>query len=208
MTTDPQRSRLHPGGPMSVEDYLRLDQSTCNAKYEYLNGVARLMSGGSVAHDRIARNVAHFIDEHFLSGPCTVFGSDVQVLVGLKANGKKNYVYPDATVSCDVSDRRRDNKVIRSPRIVVEVLSPSTEPVDRGKKFKAYQACESIEEIVLISQFARHVEVYCRSEEDETSWSYVIYGPDETVELRSVDVFLAIDEIYRGLNFDEELTEE
>ncbi len=192
MTTDPLRSPLSPGGPMSVEDYLRLDWSTPNAKYEYLDGVARLMSGGSVGHDRIARNVAHFIEEHFF----------------LKANGKENYVYPDATVSCDVSDRRRDNKLIRSPRIVVEVLFPSTEPVDRGKKLKAYQACESIQEIVLISQFARHVEVYRRGEEDETSWSYVIYGPDETVELSSVDVFLTIDEIYRGINFDEELLEE
>jgi Uma2 family endonuclease len=208
MTTDPQRSPLSPGGPMSVEEYLRLDQSARNAKYEYLDGVARLMSGGSVGHDRIARNVARFIEEHFLSGPCTVFGSDVQVLVGLKKNGKENYVYPDATVSCDVSDRRRDNKLIRSPRIVVEVLSPSTEPVDRGKKLKAYQACRSIQESVLISQFAQHVEVYRRSEEDETIWSYVIYGPDETVELSSVDVFLTMDEIYWGLNFDEELLEE
>ena len=67
---------------MSIEDYLSLDQSARNAKYEYLDGIARLMSGGSVAHDKIARNVAHFIEEQFLSGPCTVFGSDVQVLVG------------------------------------------------------------------------------------------------------------------------------
>lgn len=208
MTTNPQRSPLSPGGAMSVEDYLRLDQSTRNAKYEYLDGVARLMAGGSVAHDKIARNVAHFTEECFLSGPCTVFGSDVQVLLSLRKNGKEHYVYPDVTVSCDVSDRRRDNKLIRSPRIVVEVLSPSTEPVDRGKKLKAYQACMSIQEIVLISQFARHVEVYRRSEEDETSWSYVIYGPDETVELSSVDAFLTMDEIYRGIDFDEELLEE
>jgi Uma2 family endonuclease len=208
MTADPQRPLLSPGGPMSVEDYLRLDSGTPNVKYEYLDGVARMMSGGSVGHDRIARNIAHSIDEHFLSGPCTVFGSDVQVLIGPRPNGKEYYVYPDATVSCNVSDRRRDNKLIRSPRIVVEVLSPSTEPLDRGKKFEAYQACPSIQEIVLVSQFAQHVEVYRRSEEDETTWSYVFYGPGATVELTSVDVLLATDDIYRGINFDEPLLEE
>src|SRR4030088_992432 len=112
MASDPQRTRPHQGGPMTVEAYLRLELSTLNAKYEYLNGVARLMSGGSVGHDRIARNAAHLLDEQFASGPCTVFGSDVQVLLGTKASGKEHYVYPDATVSCDVADRRRDNKLI------------------------------------------------------------------------------------------------
>jgi Uma2 family endonuclease len=208
MTTNLRQPSLNPGGPMAVEDYLRLDWSTPNAKYEYLDGVARLMSGDSVGHDKIARNVAHFIDEHFLSGPCTVFGSDVQVLIDLKPNGKEYYVYPDATVSCNVDNRRRDNKLIRSPRIVVEVLSPSTEAIDRGTKFKAYQACQSIQEIVLISQFAQHVEVYRRSEEDEATWNYVFYGSGATIELASVDVFLAMDDIYRGINFEEPILEE
>jgi Uma2 family endonuclease len=192
---------------MSVEDYLQLERDTVDAKYEYIDGVARLMSGGSVGHDRIARNVAHFTEEHFLSGPCTVFGSDVQVLVGLKPSGKKHYVYPDVTVSCDISDRRRDNKLIRSPRIVVEVLSPSTEPLDRGTKLDAYKACPSIREILLISQFAQHVEVY-RRRKDETTWSNSFSGPGSTVELTSVDVYLSMDEIYRGINFDEPLLEE
>ncbi len=204
---DPQRTETHPGRPMSVNEYLQLDGSTLDAKYEYLDGIARLMSGGSVGHDRIARNVSHFTEEHFLSGPCTAFGSDVQVLIGHKSNGKEHYVYPDATVSCDVSDRRRGNKLIRSPRIVVEVLSPSTELLDRGTKLAAYKACSSIQEILLISQFAPHVEVYRRGE-DATIWNCSSYGPDSTVELTSVDIYLSMDEIYKGINFDEPFGEE
>lgn len=137
MTTDPLRPPGLNGGPMSVEEYLRLDRYTTNAKYEYLDGAARLMSGGSVGHGRIARNVAHFIDEHFRSG-----------------------------------------------------------------------ACVSIQEITLVSQFARHVEFYRRSEENETIWNNVLYRSDETVELACVDVFLTMDEIYRGIDFDEPLLEE
>ncbi|MBV9231393.1 MAG: Uma2 family endonuclease [Chloroflexi bacterium] len=208
MTTNPQRRQIRQGGPMSVEEYLQLDRSTPNAKYEYLNGVARLMSGGSVGHDRIARNVAHFIEEQFLSGPCTVFGSDVQVLIGIKPNGQKHYVYPDTTVSCDVSDRRRDNLLIRSPRIVVEVLSPSTEKIDHGEKLEAYKSCPNIQEIVLINQFAQYVEIYRRNGEGGSTWSHVFYGPDSTIELFSVDVCLSMDEIYKGINFDEPLLDE
>ena len=204
---DPQRTEPHPGGPMSVDEYLQLEESTPDARYEYIDGVARLMSGGSVGHDRIARNISHFTEEHFLSGPCTAFGSDVQVLIGIKPNGKELYVYPDATVSCDVSDRRRGNKLIRSPRIVCEVLSPSTEPLDRGTKLEAYKACPSIQEILLISQFAQHVEIYRRGE-DETTWSHSFYGPGSMVRLTSVDVHLSMDEIYKGINFDEPLLEE
>src|SRR5260370_32024595 len=122
MAANPKRRQLWQGGPLSVEDYLRLDRSTPGARYEYLNGIARLMSGGSIEHDRIARNVANSIEKHVSSGSCAVFGSDVQVRLGVKADGREHYVYPDTTVSSDLFDRRRGNKLIRSPRIVVEVL--------------------------------------------------------------------------------------
>jgi Uma2 family endonuclease len=207
MTIDYQRRRLSQGGPMSVEAYLQLDQNTPDAKYEYLDGVARLMAGGSAEHDRISRNIANAIDEHFASGPCTVFGPEVQTLVGVKSNGRPDYYYPDVTVSCDVADRRRGNKLIQSPRIVVEVLSPSTEHIDRGRKLQTYKACPSVQEILLVSQFARHVEVYRRGE-DDTTWTYTQYGPDGSVELPSVDVYITMDEIYKRINFEEPLIEE
>lgn len=170
--------------------------------------MARLMSGGSVGHGRIARNVANAIENYFLSSPCSVSPSDVQVLIGTKPNGKKHYVYPDVTVSCDVADRRSDNMLIQSPRIVIDVLSPSTESFDRGEKLQAYKASPTIQEIMLINQFARHVEIYRRDEEDSTMWHHMVYEPDEQVELASVDVFLSMDEIYKGIDFDEPLLEE
>jgi Uma2 family endonuclease len=208
MTIDPQQTYLHPGGPMSVEEYLQLDENAPNARYEYMGGVARLMAGGTIEHNRIGRNVTNEIDLNFRSGPCTVFGDNVLVLVGKKSNGREHYVYPDVTVTCDVADRRRGNTLIRSPRIVVEVLSPSTEALDRGAKLEAYKACPTIQEIVLIDQFEQAVEVYRRDEQDDTIWQHVFYGPGSTVELRSVDVFITMDEIYKGINFDEPLMED
>jgi len=205
MAIDPEQIRQ--GGPMSAEEYMQLDQDTWNGKYEYLDGIARLMSGGSAEHDRIAYNTRAAFDQHFLSGPCTVFGSDVRVLIGSKADGSEHYIYPDVTVSCDVADRRRGVKLIQSPRIVVEVLSPGTEATDRGRKLAAYKACPSIQEIVLINQFAPYVEVYQHGE-DGTTWSHIVFEADAPIELSSIDVHIQPAEIYRGINFDEPLLEE
>lgn len=208
MTTNPHWDEPHPGGPMSEEEYLRLDANAINARYEYLDGVAQMMSGGSGEHDQIAHNVYRDLDLNFRSGPCFVRGENMKVLVGTKAGGKDNYLYPDVTVSCNVDDRRRGNKIIRRPHIVVEVLSPSNEKKDRNEKFRAYQACPFVQEIVLINQFAPYVEVWRRNEENENKWHYSHYGPGEAVLLESLDISISMDDIYRGIDFDEPLIEE
>jgi Uma2 family endonuclease len=199
------------GKAMSEEEYHELEQLSPERKYEYINGRAYMMSGGSIEHDRIRRNVESALDRRCGLGPCRVFGVDVQVLVGIKKNGKPHYVYPEATVSCDQGDQRRGNLLVESPRVVVEVLSPSTEPRDRGIKFRAYQHCPTIQEIVLINQFIPHVEVWQRNEEypeNPKAWHYRRYGPDETVELLSLGIELPMAEIYLNLDFGDEDDEE
>ena len=114
------------------------------------------------------------------------------------------YFFPDVTVSCDVADRRRGNNLIRSPRIVVEVLSPSTEKFDRSEKFVAYQACPTIAEIVLVNQFTPYIEIWQR-EETSSMWTHTCYVPGQEVVFASVDVRLAFHEIYAGIDFDEPL---
>lgn len=208
MATDPsspEPSRNWPsrGGAMTEEAYHELERLSPDRKYEYIDGMAYMMSGGSVAHDRITYNIRFALDFPLRSGPCTAFGVDVQVLIGVKNSGKRHFFYPDVTVSCDVGDREPDNTLIESPRVVVEVLSPSTEAKDRGVKFKAYQKCPTIQEIVLVSQFAQYVEVWQRDGRDETIWHYRHSGPNEIVELRSIAVRIEMREIYRGLNFAE-----
>jgi len=128
---------------------------------------------------------------------------DVQVLLGTKKDSKKHYVYPDVTVSCAAADRRPENTLIESPRVVIEVLSPSTEARDRGVKFKAYQGCPTMQEIVLMSQFAPYVEIWQRDDQDITAWHYRHYGPGEIVEINSIDVQIDIADIYQGLDFEE-----
>jgi Uma2 family endonuclease len=191
------------GGAMSEAEFHELEQLSPDRRYEYLDGMAYLMSGGSVAHDRISRNIGYALDSRLRSGPCRAFGVDVQVLLATKKNSKKQYAYPDATVSCSAADRRPENTLIESPRVVFEVLSPSTEARDRWVKFKAYQACPTIQEIVLLSQFAPYVELWQRDDQASNTWHYRHYGPGEVVEIKSIDVRIDIEDIYQGLDFEE-----
>lgn len=171
MALNPQYERPATGQHMSVDEYLALDDQFPNLKYEYNDGVVRFMAGGSHEHDIIAFNARLALHQSFLNGPCFAVGSDIRVQV----EGSHACYYPDVTVSCNVDDRRRGNKLIRSPHIIVEVLSPSTEDVDRNEKLRNDQATPTIWEIVLISQFAVYVEVYERDEDDESTWNHNEY---------------------------------
>lgn len=192
----------HPGGPMSVEEYMQLDDKAVDARYEYINGVARLMAGGTFEHDDIGHNLYAALKLQFRNGPCSVHGDGVKAQVGTKDDGTPDYVYPDATVSCNVADRKtRGQRIITSPLIVFEVLSPSNENDDRTIKMRSYQSCPTIRAIVLVSQFARHVEVYERLDHDLDTWVARVFNGDEAVKLDCMDLEIEMDDIYLDIDF-------
>jgi len=116
---------------ISPEEYLEIDRASIDVKYEYMDGHMYAMSGGTVNHAEIALNVLITLRAHLGNGPCHAFSSDVRVQVA-----EKKYYYPDVTVSCNTEDwQQGTNDIVHTPRLVVEVLSPSTESFDRGKKF-------------------------------------------------------------------------
>lgn len=177
---------------MTVEEYFSLD-SDPSAKYEYIEGYAVAMSGGSVAHEWIAKNMIREMDRHLKSGPCRTHTSDMKVLI--PATG--SYFLPDASVSCDAQDNRMDAQAMRSPRLIVEVLSPSTEVVDRGYKFQWYQTLSSLQEYVLISSRYQFIEIFRRQPDD--LWSYQAYRPAQIVKLECLGIELTFAEIYESV---------
>jgi Uma2 family endonuclease len=181
---------------ISPEEYLAIDRASLDVKYEYDNGHMYAMAGGSRNHARIAMNLGTIVDAHLGDGPCRAFSSDVRVQVA-----EKKYYYPDVTVSCNPEDMTGDEDIIYSPRLVVEVLSPSTEARDRGKKFKAYQRCPSIEEYVLIRTEYQEVEIYNRQGD---IWTYRQFGPGQKVELLSINLSIPIAALYRRTDVPEQ----
>ena len=187
MAAEPQRMR------MSVEEYLAFDRAS-ERKHEYWDGEVVAMAGAKAAHIRLTGKMFYLLEERLgSSDPCRAYITDMRVQVD-----KKRYIYPDVVVSCDVDDHREDNDILSSPHLVVEVLSPSTEAVDRGQKLSWYQSQPSVQEYVLINTRVQLVEVYRRSQVDK-SWIYVTYGPGSKIVLDSLDISIPVDTLYNGL---------
>jgi Uma2 family endonuclease len=185
MATNPQHTYI------TVEEYLQLDNESPDARYDYIDGQVIKLAGGSPQHADIAANVIAILKQLLRGKSCRVFTSDVKIRFSAS-----RYVHPDIAVSCDERDRV-DPEAIRYPGIVIEVLSPSTEALDRGRKFAEYRACPSIQEYILINFAYQAVEV-CRRERNHL-WSFQTFTPGTDVELTSLEIHFPVTEVYEGV---------
>jgi Uma2 family endonuclease len=167
------------------------EQQHC--RHEYINGEVYAMSGGSQNHSRIALKFGALLDNHLLDRPCRVFNSDCRVNI----LDTEDYIYPDASVSCDLRDTTTD-QYITYPCLIVEVLSDSTEAYDRGKKFVRYRQNPELRDYVLVSSQEIAIDLYRKG--DDGRWEILNYHAGETVELRSIDLSFPIEQIYRGID--------
>lgn len=187
MAQNPQTQTL------SLEQYLLLTGNS-DRRYEYYHGAAVAMSGGTSYHALLEGRM--FMALTLALGNdrvCTAY-IDKQVRIA------EDLVFvPDGVVSCDVADHGT-SVVIESPRVVVEVLSLSTHRKDRTIKLPAYKACPSIQEIIFISQDVQNVEVYRRLNSSDSLWTHTQYGASQQFLLESLDVEIAVDDLYNRLN--------
>lgn len=161
-------------------------------RHEYVNGQVFAMAGGTKAHNQVAGNFYSLLRAGVRGTPCRVFIGDVKVYVAW--DWHQRYYYPDVVVACELDDT--DAYVIEQPKLIIEVLSESTERNDRSDKFYAYRRLPSLQEYVLVAQDVLRVEVYRR----ETEWDFELYeAPDASFSLKSLDLSLTVLEVYEGL---------
>jgi Uma2 family endonuclease len=115
---------------------------------------------------------------------------------------EKRYFHPDVTVSCDPRDRGTTD-VLQSPRLLVEVLSPSTEARDRGRKLQCYLACPSVEEYLLVDSRSMRIEIYRK---ERRKWVYEAFEADDEIELAPLGVRFSLADAYEDVIFEEEIT--
>lgn len=175
---------------IDIEDYLVLDQNSKNARYEYLDGELRMLAGGSTYHSAIIANLTAILGRSLENGPCWVYNSDIRLKLS-----EARYVYPDVSVSCDQRDKELDD-TIRYPCLVIEVLSPSTEAIDRGKKFIYYLESQVIQEYMMVDSQSIRIEVYHR---EEDGWKLHTFRPGNTVSLEILGIQFPIDAVYRDM---------
>jgi Uma2 family endonuclease len=180
---------------MSATEYLDWEP-TQEDRYEYWDGEVVAMSGGTRNHNRISGNWFKLLDDALLNGDCDVYIADVKVQV---EPGRK-YFYPDVVVTCDKSDD--DAQIVQFPCLIIEVLSPSTEAVDRGAKFARYRQFKSLQEYVLVQVDRPKVEVFRRNENNQ--WVLSEYDLDDRLLLESIGVEIAIADLYRQVQFEDD----
>ena len=121
---------------MSVEEYLQLDRASQDACYEYFNGRVISRNGDKERHNLISGNTSATLWNLLRGTGNHVYGSNMRVCLN-----KKRYVYPDVTVACNPQVSEED--ILENPRVIVEVLSPSTEMVDRVKKLSVTKPAQA-----------------------------------------------------------------
>ena len=176
----------------TFEQYLKTEEQYPDRKFEYIQGQIREMAGGTFEHARIALNLANKIDTYLGDGLCQVIHSDIHVF---PLGGKDPSYLPDVTVTCTPSDYQRDSKAIRFPYFIVEVLSPTTTHIDEGEKLRNYQACESMQEYLLVSSMQWKIQAYRRGVDHK--WYKTLSIGEEIIPLQSIGLTMPMSEIYR-----------
>lgn len=186
-----------PKKKYTLEEYLELDRNS-EERYEYFDGEVFAMAGGSPNHARISGNIYSTLQSKLRGGRCEAFNSEMRLKVPLALP----YRYPDASVVCGepIFDEIDGQQMLVNPVLIVEVLSPSTAAYDLVDKFSAYQSIDSFREYLLISQDRPHVIQHVK--QSKRRWLRIeIDGMESEVKLESVNVTLALSDLYERVDF-------
>ena len=183
----------------SIAEYYDLEEAA-EYRSEFFEGEIFAMAGGSAQHSLISANLIRELGNRLKGKSCTAYESNLRLKI--EASGLRTY--PDAGVYCgqlafDAEDPRGQTAL--NPTVLFEVLSPSTEAYDRGKKAENYRQIPSLQAYVLVSQDRPHVEIFERVGDGFWRLSEMS-GLDGGLALPCIDVTLNLGEIYERVEFD------
>jgi Uma2 family endonuclease len=180
---------------LTPEQYLAVEREA-PYKNEYHCGEMLAMAGAREGHNLVSTNTVREVSEQVRSRPCRVYGSDMRVGVG-----PADYVYPDVSAVCGAPqflDLTRDT--LLNPNLIVEVLSPSTEAYDRGRKFELYQSIPSFTEYLLLASDRIHADLFVR--QPSGFWLLRSFSAlEDVLTLESVGCRLKLADLYEKIEF-------
>jgi Uma2 family endonuclease len=179
-----------PTAPLSEEQYLRMERQA-ETKSEFHDGQMFAMVGGTPNHALLANTIGALLHRQVPPG-CRTFNADLRI----KVASAGLYTYADCTVICGEPLYATDQQdVVVNPLLIVEVLSPSSEGYDRGKKFELYRTMESFQEYLIVHQDRRRVEHHSR--QADGSWVLREYaGTDAIVSIPRLEIRIPLAELY------------
>ncbi len=180
---------------VTPQEYLEQERRA-EVRSEYLDGVVVAMAGSSRQHDRITGNIYAGLHAQLRGTSCEPFTSDMRVRV----SACNRYFYPDVSVACEAYFEDAHVDTLMNPILVVEVLSDSTQNVDRGDKLICYQMLDTLQTYILVAQDRPLVQIYER--QPDGKWVYsLVMDPEATLELTSIGCELKMTDIYARVVF-------
>ena len=185
---------------ITPDKYLEMEEQS-DVKHEYIDGYvyelhgSYAMAGATDAHVTITGNAFTLIRSHLRGTGCRVYFSDMKA----KIENLRRFYYPDVIVTCDPRDTQTQTYK-QFPKLIIEVLSKSTEGFDRGDKFADYQQLESLEEYILVNTKRQRLDCFRRNEEG--LWVLKSYsGEQEKFQLSSINFEGGFDDLYEDVRF-------
>lgn len=178
--------------PITHEEYLSGELES-DIRHEYYDGQVFAMAGAGEKHNIISLNLATALRQKSRGTPCRTFMADMKVFIP----ELNRYYYPDILLACDPDDDHEYYK--EHPCLIIEVLSPSTENIDRREKLHTYQRIPSLREYILVSQEKMEIELYRRGEKH---WQYFLMNETtDTLHLDCLDLDIDMPSIYEDIEF-------
>jgi len=178
-----------PTTEMTLAEFLIWEEAQAD-RHEFYRGETFAMVGGAARHNRVIMNLGSRIAAHLDGSPCQAFTESMKVQV---ADG---ILYPDVLVTCGKAEAG-DEKIITDPKLIIEVMSPSTRGYDQRDKFALYRTLPSLTEYALIDPSNFRLEVFTLAEAG--AWTFVDQTKTGTLTLRSIDLALPQADVFKGV---------
>lgn len=175
---------------MSLRGYLAMEAAETEHRHEYWDGDCWAMTGTTPAHNTLLFVLRSALHPQLSGGQCLAFQENIRTRVS-----ETRYVYPDLVIACPPEfDQGTQPPTLLNPKVVVEILSPSTADFDRGAKLRAYYGLDTVAEVVLVEPDVPEIQHHRR--QADGSWLVRTLGPGATLELPSVGARLSMDALY------------
>ncbi|ANV83364.1 hypothetical protein AWQ21_02600 [Picosynechococcus sp. PCC 7003] len=179
---------------LTPEEYLAFEV-TSDIRHEYFDGELYAMAGTSKNHNLVSGNLYLLLRRYLQNSGCTTFMADIKV----KLQTGRRFFYPDLVVTCDPEDNTSE-LFVEKPKLIIEVLSPSTKNFDQTAKFLYYRTIPSLEEYLLVGTESPFIQCFRRQTQD--IWTLQIYeGLEAIAHLDSFDLDAPLTDIYEGVTF-------
>lgn len=178
---------------ISQQEYLEMERAS-DEKHEYFDGHVYLMSGASLKHARVVTNLMLAIGNFLENKNCEILAETMRVATP----SRDSYMYPDLLIVCGKEELEDDKfDTLLNPSIIIEILSPSTRSIDKGRKMMYYKEIPSLKEYFMIDTFSQIV--HCMRKQPSGDWRLEnITGTDATVLFETIQFQLQLSDIYKG----------